>query len=101
MASRADAFLTLPGGIGTFEEFFEILTWAALGLHNKPIGVLNVEGYFDPLLAMLEHAVAEGFVRVEHLDLIVVSNDPEALASDILTHKSPSPGPKWIDADQI
>ncbi len=63
MARRADAFLTLPGGIGTFEEFFETLSWAALKLHHKPMGVLNVAGYFDPLLALLDHAVAERFVR--------------------------------------
>ncbi len=100
MASKADAFLALPGGIGTFEEFFEILTRAALGLHNKPIGLLNVEGYFDPLIALLNHATSERFVRAEHLDLIVVSDDPEGLANDILTHVPPSPGPKWIDLDQ-
>ena len=100
MASRANAFLALPGGIGTFEEFFEILTWAALGLHNKPIGLLNVEGYFNPLLGLLEHAAAERFVRPEHLALIIVSDDPEGLASDILTHVPPSPGPKYINLDQ-
>ena len=100
MASKADAFLALPGGIGTFEEFFEILTWAALGLHDKPIGLLNVEGYFNPLLALLEHAAAERFVRPEHLALIVVSNDPEGLASDILKHVPASPGRKSIDLDQ-
>ena len=71
MARRSSAFLTLPGGIGTFEEFFETLSWAALGLHQKPMGVLNVAGYFDPLLALLDHAVAERFVRPEYLDLFV------------------------------
>ncbi len=60
MARLSAGFLTLPGGIGTFEEFFEILSWAALGLHRKPIGILNVDGYFDPLLTMLEHGVKEG-----------------------------------------
>jgi uncharacterized protein (TIGR00730 family) len=99
MASRSDGFLALPGGIGTFEEFFEILTWAALGLHGKPIGLLNVEGYFDPLLALLDHAVAERFVRPDHLDLVIVSDQPETVAVDLLAHTPPSPGPKWIDLE--
>ncbi len=83
MADRADAFLTLPGGIGTFEEFFETLSWAALGLHHKPMGVLNVAGYFDPLLALLDHGIAERFVRREILDLLVVSADPEVLIAEL------------------
>ena len=99
MALRADAFLALPGGIGTFEEFFEILTWAALGLHNKPIGLLNVEGYFNPLLAMLSHGVDERFIRPDHLAMILISNDPEALAREILNHKPALPGSWWINLD--
>jgi uncharacterized protein (TIGR00730 family) len=83
MADRADAFLTLPGGIGTFEEFFETLSWTALHLHHKPMGVLNVAGYFDPLLAMLDHAVAERFARREILDLLVVAADPDAIVSEL------------------
>jgi uncharacterized protein (TIGR00730 family) len=97
MARLASGFLTLPGGVGTYEEFFEILTWAALGLHAKPIGLLNVEGYFDPLLRLLDHAVAEGFVRPEHLDLLLVSADPEALAAELLLHTPPSPGPLVVE----
>jgi uncharacterized protein (TIGR00730 family) len=100
MARRSDGFLTLPGGVGTLEEFFEILTWAVLGLHAKPIGLLNIGGYFDPLLALLDHAVAERFVRREHLELLRVSDDPEALAADLLAHEPPAPGPKWIDLEQ-
>jgi uncharacterized protein (TIGR00730 family) len=84
MARRANAFLTLPGGIGTFEEFFETLSWAALGLHKKPMGVLNVAGYFDPLLALLDHAVDQHFVRSEHLTLVHVATDPAAIVSDLL-----------------
>ena len=99
MASRSSGFLTLPGGVGTYEEFFEILTWAGLGLHRKPIGVLNVEGYFDPLLALLDHAVAERFVRPEHLGLIAVSDRPETLMANLLRVTPPSPGPKWIDPE--
>ena len=93
MARRADAFLTLPGGIGTFEEFFETLSWAALGLHRKPLGILNVAGYFDPLLALLDHAVAERFLRPEVLSLLVVSTDPEALVAD-LSDRAPQTGPR-------
>ncbi len=100
MARHSAAFLILPGGVGTLEEFFEVLTWAALGLHNKPIGVLNVAGYFDPLLALLDHTVAERFVRPAHLELIVVSDQPDALASGLLSHTPPQPGPRWIDLDQ-
>jgi uncharacterized protein (TIGR00730 family) len=88
MAHRADAFLTLPGGIGTFEEFFETLSWAALGLHHKPMGVLNVAGYFDPLLALLDHAVAERFLRRAFFDLIVVSEDPEEIV-EVLAARTP------------
>jgi uncharacterized protein (TIGR00730 family) len=84
MASRARAFLTLPGGVGTFEEFFETLTWASLGLHQKPLGILNVAGYFNPLLAMLDHGVAERFIRPEALKLLIVSTDPEAIVSDLM-----------------
>jgi uncharacterized protein (TIGR00730 family) len=84
MARRADAFLTMPGGIGTFEEFFETLSWAALRLHHKPLGILNVAGYFDPLLALLDHAVAEGFLRPKHLNLLITSDDPGTLVAAML-----------------
>ncbi len=97
MARLASGFLTLPGGVGTYEEFFEVLTWAALGLHAKPIGVLNVAGYFDPLLRLLDHAVAERFARPRHLDLVRVSDDPEALAADLLLRTPPDPGPLLPD----
>jgi uncharacterized protein (TIGR00730 family) len=99
MARRSSAFLTLPGGIGTFEEFFETLTWAALGLHQKPMGVLNVAGYFDPLLALLDHAVAERFVRPEHLKLIHVTTDPEAIVSDLMVRVPPMSRNQPIDLD--
>lgn len=100
MTDLADAFLALPGGVGTLEEFFEILTWAVLGLHAKPLGLLNVEGYYDPLLKLLDHAVAERFVRPEHRALVVDSDDPEGLARQIVRHVPPPPGPKWIELDQ-
>jgi uncharacterized protein (TIGR00730 family) len=100
MASRASAFLTLPGGVGTFEEFFEILTWAVLGLHNKPIGILNIDGYFDPLLELVRHTVELGFARPAHVDILVVSNNPDTIVDEVLAWIPPLPGPKWIELDE-
>ena len=79
MAALADAFIALPGGYGTFEELFEVITWAQLGLHRKPIGLLNVAGYFSALAALVEHAIAEGFIRPEHGRLLSSSDDPATL----------------------
>ena len=79
MADLADAFIALPGGWGTWEELFETVTWGQLGLHHKPCGLLNVRGYFDPLLSFVTHAVEEGFVRREHARMLVVSSAPEPL----------------------
>jgi len=81
MASLSSGFLTLPGGIGTLEEFFEILTWASLGIHEKPMGLLNVEGYFDPLLSFMRYAVEEHFVRDHQLESLVVSHDPDGMVA--------------------
>jgi uncharacterized protein (TIGR00730 family) len=89
MARRAIAFLTLPGGIGTFEEFFETLSWSILELHQKPLGILNVAGYFDPLLALLDHAVAERFIRPHHLQRLIVSADPDSVVGDLIIHAAP------------
>lgn len=100
MASLASGFLTLPGGIGTFEEFFEIVTWAVLGIHQKPIGLLNVDGYFDPILRLLGHAVEEKFLRPQHLDLILVGEDPSALVNKLANHEPPSAGKLWLDLNQ-
>lgn len=79
MAELSDAFIALPGGIGTFEELFEILTWAQLGIHHKPCGLLNVAGYYDQLLAFLDHSVREGFLASEHRSLLQVDHGPKAL----------------------
>lgn len=79
MAERADAFVVLPGGYGTFEEMFEMVTWLQLRLQAKPVGMLNVEGYFDHLLAFLRHGAAEGFIRAEHRDLLLIDAAPAAL----------------------
>jgi uncharacterized protein (TIGR00730 family) len=84
MADLADGFLALPGGFGTADELFEILTWSQLGLHAKPIGLLNVAGYFDALLAWLDRAVADGFLRPEHRRLVAEAGEPEELLDRLL-----------------
>lgn len=84
MAHLADAFIAMPGGLGTLEEFFETLTWAQLGYHDKPIAVLNVSGYFDPLLAFLDHTVSQGFVSKAHRHLFTVDDDPERLLRNLI-----------------
>jgi len=100
MAELADGFVALPGGLGTLEELLEIVTWAQLGLHAKPIGVLNVAGYFDALTALLEHAIDEGFVRPEYRELIVVGDEPRALITRLETHVPPPGIMKWIGRDE-
>jgi uncharacterized protein (TIGR00730 family) len=84
MAERADAFVVLPGGFGTFEEMFEMVTWLQLRLHTKPVGVVNCLGYFDHLLAFLRHAADEGFIRPQHQGLLVVDSNPARLVERIL-----------------
>ena len=79
MADLSDAFIALPGGFGTLDEFFEIVTWAQLGFHSKPVGLLNVEGFFDPVLSFVDHAIREGFIRAEHRELILVVSSIEDL----------------------
>ena len=76
MADLSDAFVSMPGGVGTFEELFEVYTWAQLGYHQKPVALLNVDGYYDPLIAMLRHTVEEGFMRAPFLDMLQVASDP-------------------------
>ena len=84
MAERADAFLALPGGIGTFEELFEVWTWRQLGYHNKPIGLLNVNGYYDGLLEFMQHTVRQGFVSDWQLDYVLVSDRIDRLLPDLV-----------------
>ena len=84
MAELSTAFVTLPGGFGTLDETCEMLTWAQLGIHAKPCGLLNVAGYFDPLLAFLERAVEEGFLHAEHRALVVQETDPARLVEQLL-----------------
>ncbi|MEI6455302.1 MAG: TIGR00730 family Rossman fold protein [bacterium] len=96
MAKLSDAFITLPGAYGTLDELFEVLTWNQLGIIKKPVGILNTGGYFDALLEMLDHAVTEKFLRVEHHGLLIVDNDVNSLF-DKLQKFQPVTAEKWIE----
>lgn len=100
MAELADGFIALPGGIGTLEEFFEIWTWAQLGVHEKPCGLLNLAGYYDPLLTFLNGAVEERFVRQVHRDMVIVESDPKALLERFASYDPPRVV-KWLNAGTI
>jgi hypothetical protein len=95
MADLADAFIALPGGWGTLEEFFEVLTWAQLGLHQKPCGLLNERGYFDNLLSFIEHSIEERFVKPENRSMVIVSSSPSGIL-DIFAKYAPPTVEKWI-----
>jgi len=95
MAELADGFVALPGGIGTLEEFFEIWTWGQLGLHDKPYGLLNVAGFYDPLLAFLSGVVEHKFIRPKHREMLLVHSDPDALLRQMDAHHTEHL-PKWI-----
>jgi len=97
MAELSGAFIAMPGGFGTLDEFFEIVTWAQLGLHTKPIGLLNVEGYFDLLLKFVDYMQRERFISTEHRQLIITSHDPEELLSALIRYKPSQQIPKVID----
>jgi uncharacterized protein (TIGR00730 family) len=96
MASLAEAFVALPGGAGTLDEFFEAWTWTQLGIHRKPLGILNVEGYFDPLIAFIDVAVESRFMRQEHRDMIAVADRPEVLLEALERLELPTLD-KWVD----
>jgi uncharacterized protein (TIGR00730 family) len=100
MADLADGFAALPGGFGTCDELFEILTWAQLGLHNKPIGLLNVDHFFTPLLTWLDSVVASGMMKANNLRLLRVTDDPPALLQMLTEPPRPSPEPKWIKSEE-
>ena len=97
MSELSDGFIALPGGNGTLEEFFEVLTWAQLGEHEKPCGLLNVAGFYDPLLAVFDHMTESGFVSDEHRKLVLVEKNPEKLLRAFESHQPPETV-KWIDA---
>jgi uncharacterized protein (TIGR00730 family) len=99
MAELADGFVALPGGIGTLDELFEIVTWGQLGIHRKPVGVLNVAGYYDPLVVLLDHVVAGGFVPAESRGLVIVDERPAALLDRMAAHEPP-PRPAWITPEE-
>jgi uncharacterized protein (TIGR00730 family) len=88
MAAEADAFVALPGGLGTFDELFEILTWSQLEIHAKPVGLLNTNQYFDPLISMIDHAIEEGFCPREQRELLVIGDDPLELIQGLLPTQS-------------
>jgi uncharacterized protein (TIGR00730 family) len=100
MAELSDAVIAMPGGTGTLDELFELFTWSQLGLHRMPLGLLNVADYWDRLLAFLEHAVAERFLRSEHLATLIVSREPDALLDELAAHK-PQQLDKWLDRRQV
>ena len=99
MAELADAFIALPGGYGTFEELLEMITWAQLGIHRKPVGLLNVAGYYDPLVQLVDHAISEGFIKSKHRQLIVVAREPAQLLDQLTGHRVPTE-PKWMTPDE-
>ncbi len=96
MADLSDAFIALPGAYGTLDEIFEVLTWNQLGIVGKPVGLLNIGGFYDPLLAMLDYAVGERFLRREHRELLITGNDPATLLSDLEEFR-PVTAEKWIE----
>jgi uncharacterized protein (TIGR00730 family) len=100
MAELADVFIALPGGFGTFEELFEIVTWAQLGFHRKNVGLLNVEGYFDRLVDLVDHAIQSGFIVAGHRDLILVEREPASLLQRLASHKLPQVR-RWLGPEEI
>jgi hypothetical protein len=99
MEQLSDAFVAMPGGYGTFEELLEIVTWAQLGIHRKPIGLLNVAGYFDPLVQFFDHAIREGFIKPKHRQLVMVADQPDALL-DALVQYRPVTERKWASVGE-
>jgi uncharacterized protein (TIGR00730 family) len=100
MADLADAFLVLPGGIGTLEEVVEMLSWSQLGLHRKPIGLLDVDGFWDPLVALLDHMTTEQFVGLDHRKLLLSDSDPVALLDAMEAWEAPKVARRWLTSDE-
>lgn len=99
MSELADAFIALPGGFGTFDELFETLTWAQIGIHQKPIGLLNVNHYFEPLLSMVEHALNENFIYAAHKVLLLNDADPLRLLEKITKFQQPEGLKRWVSRE--
>jgi len=100
MHELTDGIITLPGGFGTLEELFEMITWAQLGLHQYPIGLLNTNGFYDSLLQMLERMVSQGFLKQESYEMLLVDNTVSGLLLKMANYK-PAPTPKWINKEQV
>ncbi|MGJ5642098.1 TIGR00730 family Rossman fold protein [Formosa sp. S-31] len=100
MYEKSDGFMVLPGGFGTMDEFFEITTWGQLGLHTKPIGILNVNGFFDHLLDYCKTMVSRGFLKQENLDAVVVDDTIDGLLEKMNNYK-PLPAPKWLNKERL
>ncbi len=99
MADHSDGFIAMPGGLGTMEELFEVLTWAQLGFHDKPCSLFNVASYYDPLIQFIDHAVEEGFIRPVHRGLVMMESDPKKLIDALESYK-PTHIDKWISRDE-
>ncbi|MBO8156857.1 MAG: TIGR00730 family Rossman fold protein [Bacillaceae bacterium] len=95
MNKLADGFIALPGGFGTFEELFEVISWNQIGIHKKPIAVLNVKDYYTPLLTMIDHAVESGFAKASHKEILIAEREPEALLHHMERYEVPELEPKW------
>jgi uncharacterized protein (TIGR00730 family) len=99
MAELADGFIALPGGFGTLEEFFEIVTWGQLGIHQKPFGLLNQRGFFDQLIGFMDFAVSQQFIRPQHREMILVDSDPDRLLERLAAYQRPQVT-KWISSHE-
>ena len=99
MSQRADGFVALPGGIGTLEEIFEMISWAQLGVHFKPCAFFNVNGYYDKLIEFLDHSVSQGLMRKKIRDMILIESEPEALLKSMADYSSPVSN-SWIDSSE-
>jgi len=100
MADLAEGFVALPGGFGTYDEFCEIITWAQLGLHKKPCAMLNIAGFYDSMLEMFDHATAEGFIRPDHRNMLIVDTEPERLLDHLEEYHAPVLE-KWIKREDV
>jgi uncharacterized protein (TIGR00730 family) len=99
MAETADAFVMLPGGFGTFEEFCEVVTWAQLGMHRKPCVLVNALGYFDPMIAMFERGFTEGFIRADYRGIVVVADGADGLLAALQSYEAPQVE-RWLTGEQ-
>jgi len=101
MISMSEAFIAMPGGYGTFEELFEVLTWAQIGIHRRPVGILNVNGYFNPLLSVIEHAHSEGFIYNEHQSLLIHNSNPHDLLDTMSRYHPPEGLERWVNRESV